>query len=192
VGASARPACKATVPAPSSIHQATSRSVTSCCTTIVGSTTGTIDPSAARRMASSQLGERNSGIGGRLATPAGARPVQSLAMQEIGTGEKVFDHAAVRGRWKVMEGPSDVLDLMDSGADGVIALVRDAGATFLAPIFHELAGVVCSGGTSRSHIGIVSREFQVPCIMACQIGEVPADGTEVEVDCSGASGVLRA
>jgi signal transduction protein with GAF and PtsI domain len=112
-------------------------------------------------------------------------------MHDIGTGEKVFDHAAVRGRWKVMEGPTDVLDLMDAGADGVVALVRDAGATFLAPIFHELTAVVCTGGTSRSHIGIVSREFQVPCIMACALSAVPADGAEVEVDCSGARGVLR-
>jgi len=113
-------------------------------------------------------------------------------MQEIGTGEKVFDHGPVRGRWKVMEGATDVLDLMDTGAEGVIVFVRDAGATFLAPIFHELAGVVCTGGTSRSHIGIVSREFQVPCIMACEVAEVPIDGVEVEVDCSGAEGVLRA
>lgn len=113
-------------------------------------------------------------------------------MHDIGRGEKVFDHAAVRGRWQVMEGPAEVLALMDSGADGVIALVRDAGATFLAPIFHELTGVVCTGGTSRSHIGIVSREFQVPCIMACELSEVPTDGTEVEVDCSGPEGLLRA
>jgi signal transduction protein with GAF and PtsI domain len=112
-------------------------------------------------------------------------------MFEIGTGEKVFDHAAVRGRWKAMEGSGDVLDLMDTGAEGMIVLVRDAGATFLAPIFHELAGVVCTGGTPRSHIGIVSREFQVPCIMACELSSMPADGAEVEVDCSGPVGVLR-
>ena len=112
-------------------------------------------------------------------------------MNDIGEGEKVFDHAPVRGRWKVMEGPPDVLDLMDAGAEGVIVLVRDAGATFLAPIFHELAGVVCTGGTSRIHIGIVSREFQLPCIMACELSNIPTDGTEVEVDCSGPQGVLR-
>ncbi|MEI7593608.1 MAG: PEP-utilizing enzyme [Actinomycetes bacterium] len=112
-------------------------------------------------------------------------------MRSIGTGEKVFGHAPVSGRWKVMEGPSDVLDLMDTGAEGVIVMVRDAGATFLAPIFHELAGVVCTGGTSRSHIGIVSREFQVPCIMACILDEVPADGVEVELDCSGDEGIVR-
>ena len=85
----------------------------------------------------------------------------------------------------MLDGPDDVLELMDDGAIGVIALVRDAGATFLAPIFHELAGVVCTGGTPRSHIGIVSREFQVPCVMGCAFADgEPADGDEVEVDCS--------
>ena len=91
-----------------------------------------------------------------------------------------------------MRGPDDVLDMMATGADGVIALVRDAGATFLAPIYHELTGIVCTSGTVRSHIGIVSREFQVPCIMGCTFtADEPADGTEVELDCSGPEGVLR-
>lgn len=104
----------------------------------------------------------------------------------------MFDHAPVRGTWRVLEGPDDVLDLMDNGAEGVIALVRDAGATFLSPIFHELAGVACTGGTVRSHIGIVSREFQVPCIMGLVLsGDEPPNGSEVELDCSGTEGVLR-
>lgn len=113
-------------------------------------------------------------------------------MRERGRGQKVFDAAPVRGRWRAMETPEDVLELMDTGAEGIIALVRDAGATFLAPIYHELAGVVCTGGTPRSHIGIVSRDFQVPCIMACRFdGDEPANGDTVEVDCSGTEGVLR-
>ena len=71
--------------------------------------------------------------------------------------------------------------------------MRDAGATFLTPLYHELAAIVCTGGTPRSHIGIVSREFQVPCVMGATFaGDEPADGTEVEVDCSGAEGVVRA
>lgn len=114
-------------------------------------------------------------------------------MREIGRGTKVIDHAPVRGSWRAMEGPDDVLELMDSGADGVVALVRDAGATFLAPIYHELAAVVCTSGTPRSHIGIVSREFQVPCVMATAFSDgEPANGTEVEVDCSGGEGIVRA
>ena len=113
-------------------------------------------------------------------------------MDEVGRGQKVFDHGPVRGTLRVMSGPDDVLGLLDTGADGVIALVRDAGATFLAPLYHELTGIVCTSGTVRSHIGIVSREFQVPCVMACAFhdGE-PADGTTIELDCSGDQAVVR-
>ncbi len=111
---------------------------------------------------------------------------------EIGRGVKVFDAAPVTGRFLPIESPDDVLALMDDGAEGVVGLVRDAGATFLAPIYHELTAVICTSGTPRSHIGIVSREFQVPCIMSCTFpdGE-PAAGTTVEVDCSGEEGVVR-
>jgi len=109
----------------------------------------------------------------------------------VGRGTKVFDAAPVRGRWQLMDSTDDVLALMETDAEGVVALVHDAGATFLAPIFHELTAVVCTGGTPRSHIGIVSREFQIPCIMGCAITEMPADGTEVEVDCTGDEGILR-
>lgn len=114
-------------------------------------------------------------------------------MRDVGQGDKVFDHGPVRGTLRVLDGPEDVLELMDTGADGVVALVRDAGATFLAPIYHELTGVVCTSGTVRSHIGIVSREFQIPCVMGTAFaGDEPADGIDVELDCSGAVGVLRA
>lgn len=106
---------------------------------------------------------------------------------------KVFDAAPVRGRWRLMDGPDDVLELMSTGAEGVIALVHDAGATFLAPIYHELTAIVCTSGTTRSHIGIVSREFQVPCVMGCVFdGEPPTNGSEVEVDCSGDAGTVCA
>jgi phosphohistidine swiveling domain-containing protein len=113
-------------------------------------------------------------------------------VQEVGRGEKVFDHAAVTGTCRHLESPDDVIALLDSGADGVVALVRDAGATFLSPIFHELTAVVCTSGTLRSHIGIVSREFQLPCVMGAAFdGDEPADGATVEVDCSGSEGVVR-
>jgi signal transduction protein with GAF and PtsI domain len=110
---------------------------------------------------------------------------------EIGTGTKVFDAAPVRGTWRRLDTPDDVLDLMDASAEGVVACVEDAGATFLAPIFDELTAVVCLSGTPLSHIGIVSREYQVPCVMSTTLTATPADGDAVEVDCSGATGVVR-
>src|SRR5438067_2142836 len=112
-------------------------------------------------------------------------------MQEIGSGTSVFVAEPVRGIWRRLSSPDDVLALMDTTADGVIACVADAGATFLAPIFDELAAVVCLSGTPLSHIGIVSREYQVPCLMGATLDAEPADGDRVEVDCSGDDGVVR-
>ena len=112
-------------------------------------------------------------------------------MLECGRGTKVFDAAAVRGRWRMLTSPDDVLDLMDSSADGVVACVEDAGATFLAPIFDDLTAVVCLSGTPLSHIGIVSREYEVPCVMGTELTIPVADGDMVEVDCSGPDGVVR-
>jgi signal transduction protein with GAF and PtsI domain len=112
-------------------------------------------------------------------------------MREIGTGTRVFEAAPVRGRWQRLASPDDVLALMDTTAAGVVACVADAGATFLAPIFDELTAVVCLSGTPMSHIGIVSREYRVPCVMAAELSAEPADGDLVEVDCSGARGVVR-
>lgn len=111
---------------------------------------------------------------------------------EIGRGTKVFDASAVTGTWRFLRSPDDVLALMDTTADGVVACVADAGATFLAPIFDELTAVVCLSGTPVSHIGIVSREYRVPCVMSVALDRTPADGVLVEVDCSGTEGVVRA
>jgi signal transduction protein with GAF and PtsI domain len=110
----------------------------------------------------------------------------------IGRGVKVFEAAPVRGEWRRLEDPDDVLELMDTSAEGVVACVVDAGATFLAPIFDDLAAVVCLSGTPLSHIGIVSREYRVPCIMGATLDAEPKDGDTVEVDCTGDDGILRA
>src|SRR3978361_2068112 len=86
-------------------------------------------------------------------------------MVELASGTKVFDAAPVSGTWRMLRSPDDVLEPMDTTAEGIVACVADAGATFLAPIFDELTAVVCLSGTPQSHIGIVSREYQVPCVM---------------------------
>jgi signal transduction protein with GAF and PtsI domain len=121
---------------------------------------------------------------------AGTR-LHSITVTDIGTGTRVCEAGAVRGVWRKLTSPDDVLELMDTSAEGVVACVADAGATFLAPIFDELAAVVCLSGTPLSHIGIVSREYQVPCVMAAVLTGEPADGDAVEVDCSADPGVVR-
>ena len=113
-------------------------------------------------------------------------------MVGLAIGTKVFDAAPVEGTWRMLRSPDDVLELMDTTADGIVACVADAGATFLAPIFDELTAVVCLSGTPQSHIGIVSREYQVPCVMGATFsGAEPVDGDQVIVDCSGPQGEVR-
>jgi len=123
-----------------------------------------------------------------VTAPAG---LHSIAVDEIGRGTRVFAAAPVRGTWRRLTSPDDVLELMDTTATGVVACVADAGATFLAPIFDELTAVVCLSGTPLSHIGIVSREYQVPCVMSASLAQEPADGDAVEVDCTNEPGVVR-
>ena len=113
-------------------------------------------------------------------------------MKVVGTGQSVFENGPVRGTLIRLETAEDVLDLLDAGPEGHIALIRDAGATFLAPLYHDLAGVICTGGTLRSHVGIVTRDFRLPCIMACELSEEPADGQTIELDCSAETGLVRA
>jgi len=112
-------------------------------------------------------------------------------MSDLGKGTRVFETAPVQGTWRLLSSPDDVLALMDASAEGVVACVADAGATFLAPIFDELTAVVCLSGTPLSHIGIVSREYRVPCVMGAELTEEPNDGDRVEVDCSAEPGVVR-
>jgi signal transduction protein with GAF and PtsI domain len=110
---------------------------------------------------------------------------------DIGTGTIVFEAAPVRGRWRRLTSPDDVLDLLDDSAEGVVACVADAGATFLAPIFDDLTAVVCLSGTPMSHIGIVSREYRVPCLMGAALAAEPDADALVEVDCSSEPGIVR-
>ena len=84
-----------------------------------------------------------------------------------------------------------MIALLDDSAAGVVACVADAGATFLAPIFDDLTAVVCLSGTPMSHIGIVSREYRVPCLMGVSLWVEPEDDTVVEVDCSVEPGAVR-
>jgi signal transduction protein with GAF and PtsI domain len=117
--------------------------------------------------------------------------VSGAVTDEIGSGTRVFAAAPVRGTWRRLDAPDAVLELMDGSAEGVVACVADAGATFLAPIFDDLTAVVCLSGTPLSHIGIVSREYQKPCIMAAVLSSEPVDGERVEVDCSAEPAVVR-
>lgn len=63
--------------------------------------------------------------------------------------------------------PQSVLKLIQSGKlQEHILLVQGGTTTFLSPALSLGAiGVITMSGAPESHLGILSREFQIPCVM---------------------------
>ena len=55
--------------------------------------------------------------------------------------------------------------LKDGVPEETIAIVDDSGGTLTAPILERFKGVLCAGGTTRSHLAILTREYNIPCLM---------------------------
>ena len=62
-----------------------------------------------------------------------------------------------------------------------IAIIDDSGGTLTAPLLEKFKGVICAGGTVRSHLGILTREYGIPCLMNARIDGI-FDGDTVEME----------
>jgi phosphoenolpyruvate synthase/pyruvate phosphate dikinase len=71
------------------------------------------------------------------------------------------------GTVKYLPNPASVMTLVRSGKiKEHILLVRGGTTTFLAPALTMGAiGIITMSGAPESHLGILSREFQTPCVM---------------------------
>lgn len=82
---------------------------------------------------------------------------------------------------------SDVETVMEMLVDGVpaetVAIIDDSGGTLTAPILEEFMAVVCLGGSVRSHLGILTREYQIPCLMNATVQGI-SEGDQVQVEYS--------
>ena len=77
-----------------------------------------------------------------------------------------------------------VIEYMKNGVpEGTIAIIDDSGGTLTAPILEHFAGIVCAGGTVRSHLGILAREYGIPCLMNAKIRGIH-DGDRLEIETS--------
>lgn len=72
---------------------------------------------------------------------------------------------------KYLDSPQDVISLIQSGKlQEHILLVRGGTTTFLSPALSMGAiGVITMSGAPESHLGILSREFQTPCVMTAYL-----------------------
>lgn len=59
--------------------------------------------------------------------------------------------------------------LTDGVPENTIAVIDDSGGTLTAPILEQFKGVICAGGTVRSHLGILTREYGIPCLMNAKV-----------------------
>ncbi|MFX1480871.1 MAG: PEP-utilizing enzyme [Promethearchaeota archaeon] len=85
-------------------------------------------------------------------------------MEKVGIGLSCSLKSEVSGELVYIQTIEDVIKLFDN-ASGKICIVEDAGITTLSPILSDLVGTVCTKGSAGSHLAIVSREFNLPCIM---------------------------
>jgi phosphoenolpyruvate-protein kinase (PTS system EI component) len=120
----------------------------------------------------------------------------------IGTGINVFasDVRAV-GRIRFLDSPEEVLDFID-GPDvtETIVISRGGTTTFMSPaLMSGVAGLITLQGAPESHLGILSREFSIPCVMSTSFSEgiqtsrgetIPADGSTVRLDVTGDKGQI--
>ncbi|MBY4575638.1 hypothetical protein ACN94_18955 [Gordonia paraffinivorans] len=117
--------------------------------------------------------------------------------EAVGKGLTVYESdELVVGRAKWLETPEDVISFVESGEDvsDVIVVARGGTTTFLTMALNAgVRGVITLQGAPESHLGIVSREFGIPCIMSVAFergvrtdrGEtIPADGVRLRMDIS--------
>lgn len=122
---------------------------------------------------------------------------ETIAGKLIGTGVKAFTSVnGATGTIRFLDSPDEVLDFID-GPDVATTVVISRGGTttFMSPaLMAGVAGLITLQGAPESHLGILSREFGIPCVMSTEFTEgiqtsrdemVPADGTAVRLDTSG-------
>lgn len=105
-----------------------------------------------------------------------------------GVGDNVVRHNQdVTGVARYIRSNQRVLSYLSEGVPpGTIAVIDDSGGTLTAPIIDQFAGVICAGGTVRSHLGILTREYNIPCVMNAKITGI-RDGDTVTIEATAAA-----
>ncbi len=102
-----------------------------------------------------------------------------------GAGDNVVTHANnLVGTALYVRTTDKVLQCLTEGVPPeTIAIVDDSGGTLTAPVLEKFHGVLCAGGTTRSHLAILTREYNIPCFMNVRLSGIK-DGDRVEMEVS--------
>ncbi|MEM1133555.1 MAG: PEP-utilizing enzyme [Pseudomonadota bacterium] len=119
---------------------------------------------------------------------APSEPADADGKVLCGVGDNVVQGTAdVTGVARYVRSAAQVIALMEEGVpEGSIAIIDDSGGTLTAPILESFAGLVCAGGTVRSHLGILAREYGIPCLMNVRLSGV-SEGDRVLLETTAAA-----
>ena len=118
--------------------------------------------------------------------PAGEPDEQGRALRGVGDNV-VRNEGDVSGIARYIRSNDRVLRYLTEGVPpGTIAIIDDSGGTLTAPIIEQFAGIICAGGTVRSHLGILSREYNIPCLMNAKVAGI-REGDRIAIEASAAA-----
>lgn len=105
--------------------------------------------------------------------------------EQRGAGDNVVTHAHnLIGIARYVRTSDKVLEYLTHGVPpDTIAIVDDSGGTLTAPVLEKFKAVLCAGGTTRSHLAILTREYGIPCFMNVRLAGIKS-GDRVELECS--------
>lgn len=107
-------------------------------------------------------------------------------LEQRGQGDNVARYPAdCEGTARYIRSPMQVMKYLEEGVpENTIAIIDDSGGTLTAPILEQFKGVICAGGTTRSHLGILTREYGVPCVMNAKVSGIK-QGDVVRIESTG-------
>jgi len=112
-------------------------------------------------------------------------PPDADGLELRGCGDNVVKYETdLVGTARYIRSSAMVLNYLQQGVPpGTIAVIDDSGGTLTAPILEQFTGVLCAGGTVRSHLGILTREYGIPCFMNSKLSGI-REGDTVRMECT--------
>ena len=113
--------------------------------------------------------------------PVGEPGSDGLELRGVGDNVVSYSEDTV-GVARYVRSTVRVLKWLTEGVpENTIAVIDDSGGTLTAPILEQFKGVICAGGTVRSHLGILTREYGIPCLMNSKVnGIMEGDSVRME------------
>lgn len=93
--------------------------------------------------------------------------------EKLGEGMAVLDlEEAVTGEVRRVTTPKEVIELTQEDLSSIIGLVRAGTSAFASPLLaNDVHGLITMEGAPTSHLGVLSREYNIPCVMSLEPAE---------------------